>query len=82
MPVVKSRTNFLTSDKGRQVRDELLLMTEDPTYNTASTYSANSLLYADNLMPFVDKHMNYLVSNPALDPDTYLANVKLVTRVR
>lgn len=82
MPNIKSRMDFLESEKGREIRYKLQLMAEDSSYNTASSYSANALLYADNRIPFVDKHMAYLVNHPLLDPDEYLANVKLATRIR
>lgn len=82
MPNIKSRPGFLDTEKGREIRQKLQLMTSDNRYNTASSYSANKLQYADNLIPFVDKHMSYLVSHPQLDPDKYLANVKLATRLR
>jgi len=57
-------------------------MTGDSSYNTAPSYSNDTALYPDNLIPFVDKHMNYLVNHPALEASQYLANVRLVTRVR
>jgi len=82
MPNLKSRPAFLDTEKGREIRHKLQLMTDDNSYNTASSYSANGLLYPDNLMPFVDKHMGYLVDHPLLDPDKYLANVRLATRIR
>ena len=82
MPNVKSRPDFLDTEKGREIRQKFQLMTDDNSYNTASSYNANRLLYSDNLMPFVDKHMGYLVDHPLLDPDKYLANVRLATRLR
>lgn len=82
MAVVKSRTGFADSEKGQEIRHKLQLMTDDNSYNTPSSYSANRLVYPDNLMPFVDKHMGYLVDHPLLDPDKYLANVRLATRLR
>jgi len=57
-------------------------MTLDKAYNTDSSYSANSLQYADNLIPFVDKHMNYLNSHPKVEADQYIANIKLMSRIR
>lgn len=82
MPNAKSRPTFLDTEKGKEIRRKFQRMTDDDSYNTASSYSANRLLYPDNLMPFVDKHMGYLVDHPLLDPDTYLANVRLATRLR
>lgn len=82
MAVTKSRAGFADTETGQKIRQKLLRMTEDAAYNTSPVYSANGLLYSDNLMPFVDKHMNYLISHPMLDPDMYIANVKLLTRIR
>lgn len=82
MPTVKSRAGFIDTEKGKEISHKLQLMTIDDSYNTSSSYSANNLLYSDNRMPFVDKHMNYLVNHPLLDPDKYLANIRLATRIR
>jgi len=82
MSNVKSRAGFVDTEKGKEVREKLQLMTEDDRYNTASSYSANGALYPDNSMPFIDKHMSYLIVHPQLDPDQYLANVRLITRKR
>ncbi|MEJ0072477.1 MAG: hypothetical protein WDN27_00040 [Candidatus Saccharibacteria bacterium] len=82
MPSVKSRAGFVDTEKGKEIRHELQLMTENDSYNTASSYSANGVLYPGNRMSFVEKHMSYLVAHPLLDADQYLANVRLVTRVR
>ena len=82
MANVKTRTGFAETEKGKEIRHKLWLLTEDNQYNTSSSYSANELLYPDNLMPFIDKHMNYLINHPMLDPDTYMSNIKLLTRLR
>lgn len=82
MPIIKSRPGFADTDIGQDIKQKLKLLTKDPRYNTVSSYSTNGLLYSNNLIPFIDKHMNYLVSHPLLDPYKYIANVKLVTRIR
>lgn len=82
MPSIKSRPWFADTEKGKEIKRKLQLMTEDDAYNTTATYSANTQLHPDNLITFVDKHMTYLVGHPLLDPDKYLANIRLVTRLR
>jgi hypothetical protein len=82
MAMMKTRAGFVDTEKGIEIRHKLHLMTQDDTYNTTSSYSANDLSYPDNRIPFVDKHMNYLVGHPMLDPDKYIANVRLITRKR
>jgi hypothetical protein len=78
----KKRSDFFDSEEGVDIREQLRLMTTDNKYNTTSTFSTNNELYPDNLIPFVDKHMNYLNVHPKLDATQYLANIRLMTRVR
>lgn len=82
MATQKRSSDFADSEEGREIRHRLERIALSSTYNTASSYSANSSLYPDNLIPFVDKHMNYLINHPKLEADHYLANLKLMTRVR
>lgn len=76
------KVKFLESEEGLEVERILILMASDDTYNTESSYSANSEMYPDNLIPFVDKHMNYLSSHPTTDPRHYISNLRLMTRVK
>lgn len=82
MASVKTRSGFVDTDEGQEMKRELQRMMTDSAYNTKPSYSGNQLLYPDNQMPFVDKHMNYIMGHPMLEPSQYLANVKLLTRVR
>lgn len=82
MPGTVKRSDFLTSEEGLKVRRELEQMVSSGLYNTESSYSANSLLYPDMQIPFVEKHMIYLVNHPNLEASKYLANIKLMSRVR
>lgn len=82
MPTMKKKFNFFESEEGVAVKQTLRLMTEDTRYNTDSSYSADSGSYPNNLIPFVDKHMNYLRSHPSTDPQHYLSNLRLITRLR
>ena len=82
MASFKTRRDFMTSEEGLAIMSQLRHMTLNALYNTASSYSANSTQYPDNLIPFVDKHLNYLNAHPKLDAKMYLANLQLITRVR
>lgn len=82
MATLKKRVSFFESEEGLKIQQTLRLMAKDSAYNTASTYSANAVQYPNNLIPFVDKHMNYLNTHPSLDPHHYLANLRLITRLK
>jgi hypothetical protein len=73
---------FFGSPEAQEIRNALLQMTRDSSYSTVPVYSTDSTTYKDNLMPFVDKHMNYLNAHPKMEPSTYLANLRLMTRKR
>ncbi len=78
----KRGSDYPDSEEGRDIRQKLLSMAASTTYNTTSTYSANNQVYPDNLIPFVDKHMNYIMNHPNIEASKYLANIKLISRVR
>jgi hypothetical protein len=82
MPTVKRKSNFFESEEGLEVAEKLRQMAEDMTFNTASTYSANSTLHPDNRISFVEKHMTYLNTHPMINPREYLSNLRLMTRLR
>jgi len=66
-----------------QVREKLLEMEHNPLLNTrASSYSANAALYPDGQIPFVEKHIAYLMDHPKVDHAQYLANLRLMLKVR
>lgn len=79
---IKKRVYALGAEEEQEIREALGQMVLSSSYNTSSGYTANSTVYPDGLMPFVDKHMRYLDANPKLDAHMYLANLRLKTRVR
>jgi hypothetical protein len=81
MPTLK-RINFFASAEGLEIAQALKLMDQDGAYNTTSSYSANTALYPDNLIPFIDRHMNYLNLHPHTNPGHYVANLRLMTRLK
>lgn len=82
MSLIRKTAAFWESPAGIQVKDSLKEMAEDERYNTDSSYSANTDAHPDNLISFVDKHMNYLSTHPSTNPEHYLANLRLMTRLR
>lgn len=69
---------FLASDAAVLAREQLMKMMDDPEFNTRSTYSPSS----EERMLFVDKHMKYLGQHPNLNPQHYLSNLRLMTRIK
>jgi len=82
MPTAKKKVNLYESEEGALIQKELHEMAADVKYNTGSSYSADGSSYSDHLIPFVDKHMRYLMVHPSVDPAHYLANLRLMTKIR
>jgi hypothetical protein len=71
--------NYIEED---QIRRALENMELDEAFVTESSYSANVVIYPDHRISFGDKHMAYLKKNPQLNPEQYLSNLRLMTKVR
>lgn len=82
MQAVKRRSNFFDSDDGKDVKQKLEYLLQDKGYNTIPSYTADTVTYPDNQIPFVNRHMDYLNTHPNLDSELYLANIRLKTRIR
>lgn len=82
MPTAKKKVNLYESEEGAVIQNQLREMAADVKYNTGSSYSTDTGSYADHLIPFVDKHMRYLMVHPSVDPIHYLANLRLMTKIR
>lgn len=78
----KKRPNFYESEEAEGVKKTLENMQSDAKYNTESSYSADSAKHPDHLINFVDKHMAYLQSHPDVNPTQYIANLRLITKLR
>jgi hypothetical protein len=53
---------------------------KDPAFITKSAYRANAVLWPNHHISFVDTHLMYLKARPALNPQHYIANLKLMLR--
>lgn len=82
MATYSKRPDFITSEEGIRAARVLNLMVLDNGYTTNPSFSIDTDKYADNLMPFIDKHLAYLQNNPATNLEHYLSNLKLKTKVR
>jgi hypothetical protein len=71
---------FADSEVGIATRLTLERLEADEAYNTVSGYHVNELLYPNNSIPFIDKHMEYLSTHAAVNPTYYLSNLRLMTR--
>jgi hypothetical protein len=78
----KRKISFLESEEGKEFKQKLKALEKDGGYNTEAGYSANSDLYPDNIIPFVDKHMNYLATHPSTSPTHYMSNLRIITKIR
>lgn len=79
---VKKRTDFYTSEEGIKTRALLVALAADKAFNTETSYTTNAEKYPDHVMPFVDKHMNYLLTHPGVESHNYLSNLRIMTRIR
>ncbi|MGI9027403.1 MAG: hypothetical protein ACR2FM_00975 [Candidatus Saccharimonadales bacterium] len=68
--------------KESEITDELQRMMEDASYHIKPGYSIDTETYPDNLVPFVESHLNYLKTHPQVDPMHYLANLRLMLKIR
>ncbi len=82
MSSFKKKINFFESEEGKKTKQALVKMASDNGYTTESSYNANELLYPGNDMTFVEKHMHYLSVHQKVNPEQYLSNLRLMTRVR
>ena len=78
----RKRPNFYETDKAEEVKAILVKMQTDLLYATGSTYSANVEKHPDHQITFVEKHMEYLNSHPDVNPDQYVANLRIITKLR
>lgn len=82
MSSYQKKKDFFSSEEGVTARNMLKEMVLDDAFNTKSSFSVDTSNYPDNLIPFVDKHMRYLRDHPNTNPQQYLSNLRLMTKIR
>jgi len=80
MPISSNqyRKEFLATKAAAEIRELLKQMEESPLYATKSSYRAG--VAGD--ISFADKHFAYISTHPTVRPDQYLANLRLMTKLR
>jgi len=76
-----SKSRQFTEEEETQVLAALSRMEKDNGFNTESQYSGNAEKHPNHRITFTEKHMNHLKKFPTIDPDQYILNLKLMTRV-
>jgi phosphoribosyl 1,2-cyclic phosphodiesterase len=82
MATTNKRPHFFETAEGVQIEEMLRAMEVDVAFNTQSSYVADTAHFPDNVLSFMDKHKRYLLANPSVDPRSYVANLRLKTRLR
>lgn len=70
---------FMTLDEAKA---KLLLFEADPNMNTVGRYSPTATEWPDNMLPFSEVHLAYLIKNKTVDPAHYLSNLELMIKIR
>lgn len=82
MPTTYRKQDFFETAEGEALLKKLQEMHESELYLTDSSYSPKSEIYSNNLIPFIDKHVNYIRTHPQMNPLQYISNLQISTRVR
>lgn len=76
--LISTRKQFLQTDAGASAKLELLRMLKSPAYDTHVSYDAT----VERNLTFIDRHLNYLVKHPYINPLVYLSNLRVMTKIK
>jgi hypothetical protein len=65
-----------------QLTATLQAMQDDPSFITQTAYRANTVLWPENTITFIDIHLAYLRAHPKVDTSIYISNLRLRLRKR
>ena len=82
MPTRNNRPSMSGYMELEQIQEILHAMELDKAYKTEDSYSANLTLHPNNRISFREKHLAYLKNHPQLNPEHYLSNLRLTTKIR
>lgn len=82
MNMKRRSADFYDTEEGKDIVDKLRSMQGNDMFNTEPSYTANIDDHPSNKKSFVDKHKQYIMEHPKVDPEQYLANLRLKTRLR
>lgn len=80
--IARKKIDLYNSPEGTEIRQALEAMELDGTIRTESSYTANVAKYPDKSISFVENHLAYLTKHAELDPEHYLANLRLMLKIR
>lgn len=72
------KKEFLATDAAAEILSLLKQMEKNPQYSTKSSYRPG--IAGD--ISFSEKHFTYLSTHPTVRPDLYMANLRLMTKLR
>lgn len=55
-------------------------MVSNPNMITKPSFKANAGIWPDNQISFTEAHLAYLKKHPAINPEHYLSNLRLMIR--
>ncbi len=82
MSTTKRKIDLFHAEEAQAIRDELRRLVLDANFKTDSSYTADVNAYPDSVMPFVENHLTYLTKHPGVNPDHYLANLRISLKIR
>lgn len=79
MAIHTKKLPFAETEAGIAARATLEALLANTEHTTESGYHVNDELHPGNSISFVEKHMEYLSTHTAVNPDYYLSNLRLMT---
>lgn len=76
-----TKARHYTPEQEARLLSALAEMEQNVGFNTASQYSGNTEKHPDNQISFTEKHLDHLKKFPNIDPDQYVMNLRLMTRI-
>ena len=71
-----TKKEFLLTEAGASAKVALHHMVQSPAYNTDPAYDIS----LERSVLFIDRHINYLVKHPYINPVSYISNLKIMTK--
>ncbi len=75
---IQQQEGFINNVREDEIISALKQMKRNALYLTEPTYRGNAEKWPNNQISFIDYHIAYLKSHPQVNPDHYIANLKLV----
>jgi len=80
MAVQKQQDGFINNIAEDKIIDSLKSLESNPAYLTEPAYRGNIDKWPTHQISFIEFHIGYLKANPALNPQHYINNLRLMLR--